>query len=251
MRRLSSGLMSLHDRPSASERLIACAREVAALRARVAADPSTAARVADLKRWQARRLALTHADLLAEPRYSAAARFFLDDLYGAKDFSRRDAELERVLPRVVRVLPEAALATLADAVELDALSEDLDVELARVLAESGVRDLDEAAYATAYRSSATPAERERQLDLVLSIGRSLDRLVHAPLVGRLLRAMATPARLAGVPSMHDFLTRGFAAFRAIGSAADFLGRIDARERAVLRSLFAGQTVGWTERRMDC
>lgn len=243
--------MSPPHQPLASDRLIACAREVAALRARVAGDSVTAARVGELKHWQASRLATTHADLLADPRYRGAAGFFLDDLYGAKDFSRRDAELERVLPVVVRVLPESALETLADAVELDALSEDLDVELARALDEAGVAVLDEAAYASAYRNSATQAQREHQLDLVLSIGRSLDRLVRAPLIGRLLGAMATPARLAGVPSMHDFLTRGFTAFRGIGGASEFLARIDARERLVLHRLFAGEQAGWTRSAKPC
>ena len=243
--------MNSPHQPLASDRLIACAREVAALRARVAGDPVTAARVAELKHWQASRLAATHADLLADPRYRGAASFFLDDLYGAKDFSRRDAELERVLPVIVRVLPESALETLADAVELDALSEDLDVELARALDEAGVKVLDEAAYASAYRNSATQAQREHQLDLVLSIGRSLDRLVRAPLIGRLLGAMATPARLAGVPSMHDFLTRGFTAFRAIGGASEFLARIDARERLVLHRLFTGEQAGWTRSAKPC
>lgn len=228
-----------------SERLILAAREVAALRARVAGDAALAALVAEVKRWQSGRLAATHADLLAEPRHRAAARFFLEDLYGVKDFSRRDAELERVLPVLVRLLPGSALATLADAVELDALSEDLDVELARALGEAGVRAIDEPTYALAYRASAPRAQRERQLDLVLEIGRSLDRLVRVPLLSRLLGAMATPARLAGVPSMHDFLVRGFAAFREIGGASEFLGRIDARERAILQRIHAGEQTGWT------
>lgn len=230
---------------SASDRLIAAAREVARLRERIAADPALGARVAEVKRWQSARLAATHADLLGEARHRAAARFFLDDLYGAKDFSRRDAELERVLPVLVRALPEAALATLADAVELDGISEDLDVELARAIDESGAGPLDEVSYALAFQSSATPVQREHQLDLVLDVGRSLDRLVRVPLLGRLLGAMATPARLAGVPSLHDFLARGYAAFHGIGGAGEFLRRIDERERAIMRRIFAGERTGWT------
>ena len=53
---------------------------VAAHRAARARDPALAARVHALKEYQQRRFARTHADLLADPRYAAAARFFLEDL---------------------------------------------------------------------------------------------------------------------------------------------------------------------------
>jgi len=103
-------------------RLETCATEVARLRREIAADAHTRATVGAVKQWQAQRLARTHRRLLGDPRYAAAARFFLDDLYGAKDFSRRDAELARLVPTMVRLLPDAALETIADAIEMDALS---------------------------------------------------------------------------------------------------------------------------------
>ncbi|HWS74490.1 MAG TPA: hypothetical protein VN324_05055 [Quisquiliibacterium sp.] len=228
-----------------SERLLRAAAEVASLRAGTAADARLRQWSVALKHWQSARLAATHADMLAEPRHRDAARFFLDDLYGAKDFSQRDAELAHVIPILVRTLPGSALATLADAVELDALSERLDEAMAGRLRRGDENDIDEAAYAQAYRSCSPMADREHQLDLVLSIGRSLDRLVRMPLLGALLSAMAGPARLAGVPEMHDFLVRGFRAFRGIGGASVFLGRVDTRERVILHALYGGQDVGWT------
>lgn len=228
-----------------SERLLAAAREVSQLRARIAADPVLRESCSAVKRWQSSRLAATHADLLGEPRYSEAARFFLDDLYGEKDFSRRDAEFERVIPVLARALPDAALATLADAVELDALTEDLDVEVARALCEADQRSIDEATYAAAYRAAAPLEARGRQLDLVMTVGRSLDRLVRMPLLGGLLAAMGGPARAAGFAQIHDFLRRGYTAFRGIGGASGFLGRIDRRERLIMKRLYEGVNSGWT------
>ena len=228
-----------------SERLLRAAAQVASLRAGIANDRRLRGWSMALKQWQAGRLAATHADLLGEPRYRSAARFFLDDLYGAKHFAQRDIELAHVIPTLARRLPDGALATLADAVELDALSERLDEAMAGSLRRDDAAGIDEAAYAEAYRGSASRAEREHQLDLVLAIGRSLDRLVRGPLLGTLLAAMAGPARLAGVPTMHDFLVRGFRAFKEIGGASEFLCRIDARERAILRELYAGASTGWT------
>ncbi len=228
----------------AGRRLEHCAAEVARLRREIAADVRTRTTVDVVKRWQAQRLARTHRRLLEDPRYSAAARFFLDDLYGAKDFSRRDAELGRLVPMMVRLLPEAALETIADAIEMDALSERLDLALARELAEDDVSRVDAARYARAYRRAGSRAERERQLALIASVGESLDRLVRRPTVGRLLKSMARPAQLAGLAEMQDFLVRGFEAFRAIGGAYGFLQTIEARERAILEALYAGADHGW-------
>ena len=64
------------------------------------------------------------------------------------------------------------------------------------------------------------------------------------MIGRLLKSMAGPARLAGLSQMQDFLVRGFEAFRAIGGAAAFLQAIEARERAILESIYAGAQEGW-------
>ncbi len=227
-------------------RLETCATEVARLRREIAADAHTRATVGAVKQWQAQRLARTHRRLLGDPRYAAAARFFLDDLYGAKDFSRRDAELARLVPTMVRLLPDAALETIADAIEMDALSERLDLALARELSEEDVSRIDAARYADAYRRAGSRAEREHQLALIESVGHSLDRLVRRPMIGRLLKTMAKPAQLAGLSEMQDFLVRGFESFRTIGGAHGFLEAIESRERAILEALYAGVREGWDQ-----
>lgn len=227
-------------------RLERSAAEVARIRREIAGDAQLRARVHAVKDWQAQRLARTHRALLEAPRSARAARFFLDDLYGAKDFSRRDAELARLVPMMVRLLPNAALETIADAIEMDALSERLDLALARELQEADASLITAARYADAYRSAGSRAEREHQLALIAGIGQSLDRLVRHPMIGRLLKTMARPARLAGLSEMQDFLVRGFEAFRAIGGASNFLETIERRERALLESLYAGASEGWDQ-----
>lgn len=227
----------------ASDRLRAAAAEVAALRALEGIDPALSARREAVRGWQARRLVHTHADLLREPRYARAARFFLDELYGAKDFSQRDQELARVIPTLTRFLPQAALETIADAVELDALSERLDLATARALAADPVLtdgSIDDEGYARAYRAAGARTDRERQIELIDHIGRALDRLVRHPLLGGLLAAMEKPARLAGLSAMHDFLASGFAAFRAMRGADEFLQRVTRRETELMQRLYAGE-----------
>lgn len=227
------------DRLPAPARLQRCAAEVARLRAAGAADPARAARIAALKRWQAARLAQTHADLLADPGHASGARFFLEELYGGHDFSQRDAELARVLPMLSRLLPAGGLATLADAVELDALSERLDQAMADSLGEADAARIDAKRYAASFRAVGTRADRERQVALVERAGASLRKLVRHPLLGRLLSAMESPARLAGLAQMHQFLVRGHAAFRGLDDADAFVATIVARERALIATIAAG------------
>jgi hypothetical protein len=64
------------------------------------------------------------------------------------------------------------------------------------------------------------------------------------MIGRLLKSMAAPARLAGLSQMQDFLVRGFQAFRGIGGASEFLDAIEAREHRILEALYAGASEGW-------
>ena len=193
-------------------------------------------RVATLKHWQTARLGRTYADLSANPRYRAATAYFVEDLYGPKDFSSRDAALLKIVPMMVRILPEKAVETAALSIEVEALSEELDHRLAASL--SGA-EIGESSYAKAYRESATPAERRRQIQLIVDVGHRLEGLVRWPFVLRTLKLMRAPARLAGLGDLQDFLERGFHAFEAMGGAEEFLGIIERRETAILERLFSG------------
>jgi hypothetical protein len=223
-------------------RLRFAAMEVAGLRALEGADAGLGKRRDELRLWQAQRLAATHADLLAQPRYAEATRFFLDELYGAKDFSSRDAELARVIPTLVRFLPRSALATIADAIELDALSERLDLAVCRAIEADPThrgRPIDTASFAFAYVRAGSRTDRERQIELVDHIGRTLDSLMRHPMIGTLLGAMSRPAKLAGLGAMHAFLESGFRTFAAMRGADAFLSLVCSRETEVMRRLYDG------------
>lgn len=187
-----------------------------------------------VKRWQAQRLAETYADLASQPRYAEATAFFLDDLYGPKDFSARDEEMLRIVPVMARVLPESAVETAALAIELEALTESLDQRLARALSAPTVTTGE---YDRAYRETSTREERLHQVDLVQAVGGRLDALVRKPFVGGTLKLMRRPARLAGLADLQDFLERGYAAFRRMDGANEFLEAFRARETAVIRQIF--------------
>lgn len=207
-----------------------------------AQDPAEASRLAALRRWQADRLALSFAPLLASPRHGEAARFFLSDLYGEQDASWRDRDLARAMGMLTRWLPGPLLGTLADAVELDLASHVLDSRVAEQLERAGIapESMQVHDYAAAYRSAGTEAERVRQLDLLMSVGRDLDRVVRLPFIGSLLHLAKLPAEGAGMGELHGFLERGFAAFRSMGGACEFLATIDSGEREAMQRMLRGE-----------
>jgi hypothetical protein len=193
-------------------------------------------RLIDVKAWQAGRLARTYADLSASPRYAKATAFFLGDLYGAKDFGRRDEAMLRIYPVMVRTLPRGAVESAALAIEVDALSEDLDRRVAKVLAPGPIS---ESTYAQAYREAGTRAERERQIALIGEVGRRLDVLVVRPLVYTTLKLMRRPAQMMGMEDLQTFLEHGFEAFKHMGGADEFLATIHGREVAILNRILSG------------
>jgi hypothetical protein len=219
--------------PSTAQALKGHLQQLKALRGPGCRPPP---RLAELKAWQSKRLEATYADLAAQPRYREATAFFLDDLYGPKDFSARDQEMLRIVPVMARILPESAVETAALAIELEALSEALDQRLAHALAPGPI---DEAAYGAAYRASSTPEEREHQIDLIEAVGLRLDALVRKAFVASTLKLMRKPAHLAGLGDLQDFLERGFGAFRRMDGSEAFLAVLRERETRILSRLFSG------------
>lgn len=209
----------------------------AAARAERAAAASSTQIKADrlaVRSWQQARLAKTHAALLASEKYGPATTFFLTELYSTEDLTQRDADIERVIRILAKFLPEKALHTLASALEMDALSERMDNQLAqqlRALQASGkALDINPESYGAAYRAMGEFEQRLRQIELTREIGLALDKLARMPLLRGLLRVMGAPAHASGVGGLHAFLERGYAAFAHMRGGQEFIETIVTRER---------------------
>lgn len=126
---------------------------------------------------------------------------FQSELYGPGDFSQRDADLARVVPIMIRVLPDAVVATVAMAMELSTLSHELDHALVGKLDASATFTV--ADYCDAYRACDNRTDRRRQIDLIVQTGSALDRYVRQPMLGPLLAMMRHPARIAGSPRCRN------------------------------------------------
>jgi hypothetical protein len=195
------------------------------------------ARLRELQNWQAARLARTYQDFHDDPRYLPAVEFFLSDLYGPQEFGHRDRNLARAWRHLKRALPAAAMKVLGQAIEIDVLTLELDHAMVRTLGATAVTD---ATYAAAYRAVDDQASRTRQIDLIISVGEDLDRIVRRVWLGPLLKAAHVPAHAAGFGALQDFLERGYDAFRRMRGAERLLKVIRERETRFMQSMLGNQ-----------
>lgn len=208
---------------------------VIALRAELETDAQHKKRWLALKQWQIKRLRATYADLLATDRYRAAAEFFLEELYGAQDVDQRDAEAQKVAPKLASLLPARAVNALLLAVQLEEMAEQFDIEMARTIE----LPITEKNYADIYRATGTQAERVQQIELAERIGKALEKLAKVPMLSTMLHMMKAPAAMWRLSHLHRFLQRGFDAFVGMRGAREFLQTTNRRELAINERLFAG------------
>lgn len=221
---------------STAQAILAHLQTVEAERGIRANDARLSERVEAIKAYQQQRFARCYADLLASERYRHAAGFFLDELYGPGDFSRRDAQFARVVPALARLFPREVVRTVAHLAELHALSERLDSRMGRLVDASDA--ITRRSYAKAWQDCGMAAERQQQIDLTIAIGQALEAYTRKPLLRQALRMMRGPAAAAGMQELQHFLESGFDTFREMRGAEEFLRTVRTREEALARALFA-------------
>jgi hypothetical protein len=199
-----------------------------------------------VKRYQGARFQRTYADLLHAQPTQRAGRFFLTELYGDRDYSRRDAEFARIVPRVKRMFSDDLLQTLERLSALHALSESLDLAMARSLRSRGrdladpgsvLNTLSAANYLQAWQTVSTPAQRSQQIDWVGDVGLALATLTKRVMLRHTLKLMRVPAQAAGLGALQHFLEEGFDAFAALPDAPAFVATVVGRERNLAQRLF--------------
>jgi hypothetical protein len=220
---------------------------VSALREAGREQPALSGAVLAVKRFQARRFALTYADLLADGPYQGAARFFLDELYSDKDFAQRDAQFSRIANALQTLFPQHVVATAVALAQLHALTEELDHAMGLAwLAHPDGPTRQTSRYVAAWRSVGRQADRAQQLRTVLAVGQELDRLTRTPGLRMLLKMMRRPARASGLDALQSFLETGFDTFAAMSrqgsGAAAFLETIRRKESQLIAQLFEADLV---------
>ena len=197
-------------------------------------SPESLAGYQALRNFQIKRLATTHSDLLASPSTSKAAHFFLEEIYGNKDLTQRDKELERFVPMIEKLFPLNTLEVITKSMILDSLTELLDAKMVQALGSS----FDEAAYIEVFREKTSQEERLKQLKLLQEIGSSLCYLVQIPFLATTLKMMTIPAKIAGLSSLHEFLYKGFYTFKETYQPQKFVDTLIQRETQIFNNIYS-------------
>lgn len=195
-----------------------------------------------LRKWQSERLARTYADFAQNPRYKPALRFFLEDLYGARDFSQRNHDIRRLYDLVRHIAPEPMIRPLILSVELHYLTENLDERLLDVLVNQlGVSEsITVPQYAEGYRRCDNYAQRLQQIDLIHDLGSLIDEIVRMPFSGAMLKLGKLPLERGGWHELMAFMERGYNAFKHMRGGGPFLANVRRRERRVLDRIYADE-----------
>ncbi len=59
-------------------------------------------------------------------------------------------------------------------------------------------------------------------------------------IGTLISLSRRPAKLAGLLALHEFLERGFDAFKALGDVQSFIQPVLVREKAIMQTLLSDE-----------
>jgi hypothetical protein len=194
-----------------------------------------------LRSWQAERLKVTYADLVADSQYRSAALFLLNDIYDPHDYGSREGDIERLHDFLSKVLPDSTLRILDDAIHLYRKTDTLDIKLLRILVDDlGMQeDLDAALYAEGYRACDNYDERLHQIESIVKLFDELVAGSRNPMAGMALRLARKPAYTAGWGELFDFLERGYAATKSLPASSAFIDIIHERETRILNQIFAG------------
>lgn len=203
-------------------------------------SPTQASLVQQLSDWQSARLKRSHQDLYQNSQYRTGIDFLLTELYSAQDVSARDRDLERIFPKLVKLLPNKILLTVAHLVELNLLTQKLDQELSEChFSTLKFETISDDSYCEAFRHCNNLAERQHQLELVQQAGDMLNKHSRNSVLRFSLSLSEGPAEMAGLSALHGFIQRGFNAFHSMQDVDTLMQTLLQRESQILSQICQG------------
>jgi hypothetical protein len=223
-------------------------RAIASLRKGEGRTPEFLLLKSQVKLFQNKRLENTYQDLLEKQETRSACRFFLDQLYCTHDVSLRDHQVERVLPKLEKLLPGGAVDTVRKVIYMDYLAEYLDDSITFYINQKDWgtdKLLQESAYISAFSRQGEFALREQQILLVSEVGESLRRLLRLPLLRPMMRMTRGAAQKANLEDFHKFLSEGLDAFASLEKPTLFFQVIHEREILLLEGIRRGSLTSFS------
>jgi len=195
-------------------------------------------KVLQLQTWQSERVLKTHADLIANQETHNATLFLVKEIYAGIDLKILSAQIQRAINAALRILPERVMETSMLALELNALTAELDDQLAHWLFDTmGVDDITDETYIEAFRCSADKSLRHQQAALTKQVAVGLDKYVRSRLLYGTFKLVKRPAHKAGIAELYDFMGRGFAVMRPLGSVSVIIDQVVDKEVTIINRIY--------------
>lgn len=189
-----------------------------------------------VKLFQIKHIESSNQDFIKDSNAKGALNFFLDEIYGIKDLSKRDEEVERFIFTMEKLISKDTLEVIFNAVNLNLITETLDNSLALQLKPN----FTEEDYKKAYIQS-SKEQRLEQVEIIEKLGTSLSSLVKIPFLGMLMKTMTIPAKAQNVYNLHLFLQKGLEVFKSTRNANSIIHTVATREKDYINQMFCKQT----------
>jgi hypothetical protein len=194
-----------------------------------------------LRTWQSDRLVHTYDDLLANPKFAPACRFFLSDIYGPRDYSQRDHDFEALHSVLSHFLPAFAIQLLTEALAANRAAYNLDMKLLQILIDQQnvTTHITVEQYVRGYRLCDNYVERAAQIEQITRVMCQVGELAHQSMVRPFLWAARQPALKGGWDELYGFLERGYTAYKGMKDRTLFTQILHDREMKILDRIYQG------------
>jgi hypothetical protein len=208
------------------------------LHAEYSADPLLRDSYPQFINWQLKYLLTYFEDMQRNADQAAAVAFVVSDLAGV-EIMQRDRDFARVLPLMIRMLPDGVLAGAAAAMKLNASVLEINIAICRNLVNAGWdgTELSEYDYGGACRKAASYTDCMTLVELTTSLGRQLQQVIQMPLIGITLKAMRHPSRMTGFGALQNFLETGYRRFAALDDVDRFLIDIESHMKHIFTRVY--------------
>jgi hypothetical protein len=193
---------------------------------------------AAVQEFQVRRLERDFRDLRRSPEYGALCEFFATEIYSASDFTERNEGFRRVTTKFRGILGEEIYTGLIGLLDLHALTDRLDDEVAgRLTAAGWPVNFSEKQFEDAYRQPGNYDDRRTQIAMITESFRFTHRVSQMPFIGVVLRSARLAAGIFTRDRSIEVLGRAHTIMRDIRSIEPFAAEVERRELERLDRIF--------------
>ena len=207
-------------------------------------NPTLKQKLNDVQDWQRKRLCQSHHAFFTQKNHQLMADYFVNRLYGGKEFDEIAVQIERLVKhahKVEKLIPETAIKTGTHGIELAILAVELDEHVAEKLLETypGDTPLNNEMMRLTYLAVGQKDDRLKQLKMADEFGYNLDHYLRSFIVQTAFKMAKPVAYKHRFNVMYDFMHDGFVAMKPLKSAQKFVETFTQKERQVVLNVHSG------------